>query len=848
MAKAKKTESKKQQSGFLATFDFDNFLPQKYHTLAVILVIFILFLIFLSPLYFGNKTFQSGDILATKSMSTYLEKDREGFSLWNPYIFLGMPAYSIGTEPTWFNLIYTIFTAIRNVFTSFFSVEYSMWSFYLIILGITSFFFMRYLTSNNLVSLFTAIATSFSTGLIVFLFIGHVTKLTSIAFYPLLFLMLFRLREKITLIDILILIITLQLLIQGFHVQIIFYTLFAVAVYFIYYAINALIKKENDELKKLLKSAGVFVFAIIIAALIQIDNFTQIYEYTPYSTRGGKSLVEESTGKAEQSESDYYDYHTNWSFSPGEVLTFVIPSYYGFGHLTYKGPLSNNQEVEVNTYFGQMPFVDVAMYMGVIVFFLALFAIITRWKERLVQYLAILSGLALLISFGKNFPLLFDILFYGLPYFDKFRVPSMMLVIVQLTFPVLAGLGLMKIIDMRNHPDVKAMKLLKYSAYAFSFVLIFFILGNSVINGWFVERVKDYAASISASNQQIAQQFNVLSEFIAGVFVRDGMFAFGFLTITFWFAIFTIQQKFSKDAFVFVIIVLTIFDLWRIDSRGAKYIDNPNIEGAFNPPDYVTAIRNKNDSEPFRILNLKRDGSLGSFNNNGNYHAYFLLEDFYGYSGVKPRAYQDLIDIIGPVNQTLWNMANVKYLIVDANMPIPGMNPIMANDKTIAFENPNVLPRFYFVDSVAEKPAINVLNEIKNNLFNPKEVAFLQEPVPQIDKPDSSVYVKVSKYTDEHITLEVNASGNNFLFIGNTYHPKGWKAEIDENFLQIHRTNHAFMGVVVPQGKHIIELRFAPDSFFISKYISLILSSLVVFGLIGLVVVQQLKRKKAGQD
>jgi hypothetical protein len=31
--------------------------------------------------------------------------------------------------------------------------------------------------------------------------------------------------------------------------------------------------------------------------------------------------------------------------------------------------LSQNQPVEVNTYFGQMPFVDVAMYIGVIIFF-----------------------------------------------------------------------------------------------------------------------------------------------------------------------------------------------------------------------------------------------------------------------------------------------------------------------------------------------------------------------------------------------------------------------------------------------------------------------------------------------
>ena len=148
-------------------------------------------------------------------------------------------------------------------------------------------------------------------------------------------------------------------------------------------------------------------------------------------------------------------------------MTFIIPSYFGFGNSTYKGPLTNGQEVEVNTYFGQMPFVDVAMYMGVLIFFLGLFAIITMWKEPFVQFLTILTAIALLISFGKNFPILFDLLFYHLPSFDKFRVPSMILVIVQLNFPILAGLGVMKIIQIKEEKDLKLTRAIKNIAFVF---------------------------------------------------------------------------------------------------------------------------------------------------------------------------------------------------------------------------------------------------------------------------------------------------------------------------------------------------------------------------------------------
>ncbi len=101
----------------------------------------------------------------------------------------------------------------------------------------------------------------------------------------------------------------------------------------------------------------------------------------------------------------------------------------------------------------------------------------------------------------------------------------------------------------------------------------------------------------------------------------------------------------------------------------------------FKKPDYVKVIEEQNDKEPFRILNLKQDGTPGSFNQNSNFNAYFLLEDFYGYSGIKPRAYQDIIDVVGPVNATLWRMLNVKYIITEKQVQFPGLAPIYTGKK-----------------------------------------------------------------------------------------------------------------------------------------------------------------------
>ena len=228
---------------------------------------------------------------------------------------------------------------------------------------------MKYLTKNTLVSLFVSIATSFSTGLIVFLYIGHVTKLTAICMYPLIFLILLKFKDKIRLLDFLILIVALTAFCSRFSRTNNFLYFLCCRHFYIYYVTRSFVKKESELRNKTIKSAVAFIAAVIIALLIQMDNITQIYEYTPYSTRGTESIVDKASGKQQENTSNYYEYHTSWSFSPGEVLTFLVPSYYGFGNSTYKGELTKNQPVEVNTYFGQMPFVDVAVgYMGIIVF------------------------------------------------------------------------------------------------------------------------------------------------------------------------------------------------------------------------------------------------------------------------------------------------------------------------------------------------------------------------------------------------------------------------------------------------------------------------------------------------
>ena len=369
--KNRKKDKRKTSKDF---FSIDKYLDPKYQTIAAIALIILVFIIYFAPMYFGGKTFQSGDIIAVKSFVPYLEEEGEGYSLWNPYVFCGVPSFSTLVDFPWFNFIPGATLLIRKAFIAIFSVEYSQWSLYVILLAINMFFLIKYLTKNILISLFGALASSLSTGIIFYLFVGHVTKLISLSFFPLLLLMVIKYEQEKSLLRFILMTVVILFTLQGFHVQIIYYTFSAFALYFIFNFIYDIVEKKNDSIRQNLNLVGSFALAAIIALLIQSAHLTQLYEYSPYSTRGSKSILDlQSKAKLEKSDMDFYQYATNWSFSPGEMMTFIVPSYYGYGNVTYKGPLTQNAEVEVNTYFGQMPFVDVPMYMGVVIFLLALF-------------------------------------------------------------------------------------------------------------------------------------------------------------------------------------------------------------------------------------------------------------------------------------------------------------------------------------------------------------------------------------------------------------------------------------------------------------------------------------------
>ncbi len=818
----KKTMKSVKKENFLTKFDLNNYIPEKYQDIVLLAIPFILLFTFFGEVFFGSKTFVSGDITTSMAMKNYLAYAKEVGTqpLWDPYIFMGMPAYITAINFRAFDLIHHALHILESFLINVTNETAAYPTLHFYLLALTTYLFLRYKKVDRLIALFSSVGVAFSTGMIIFIAIGHNTKMLTLSMIPLVFLLLDKFQKRIKLFDFVLLaaIIHLQLVLA--HVQEIFYSFFSVLIYFIYFFVRHLLKKESKSAFNLLKVGLIFLFASILAAGMSIDQYWAIYEYNPTSIRGTPSILEQvNPAKKSTTGGLDYDYATSWSFSPGEMLTWIMPSFYGYGNSIYQGELSQNQPVEVNTYWGQMPFVDVPQYMGILIFVFGLLGMYYNRRNPFVQFMIILVIISVLISFGRTFPIVYDLMFYYFPFFNKFRVPSMILNLVQISFPILAGFGLYSIIKYKTSAERINIQLINYFLYFFAALFLIFIVFNSAIKDWYLGLLK--------SSQKVHPQ---LYDYTFNMFYEDSLIVFAIAITGLSLTLAYLKNKLNGQILILLLILISLFDLFRISSRGMRKYDENELMKNFETPEWVKVI--KKDTTIYRILNLKNDGSLGALNHHSNYHVTFLLQDFYGYSGAKPRAYQDLIDVIGLTNPTLWRMFNVKYIITEKPIMSQDFELIYSDESTAVHINKRALPRAYFVNRFEKIPTLNFLYKIKNNEIDPADVVQFspdtQLEFSKVDSPDSTAYIKLTNYVFENIEMEVNASGYNLLFIGDTYYDVGWRALIDGKETKIYRANHNGRAILVPPGKHKIELKYEPKSYYLGKNISLGLTALTM--------------------
>lgn len=842
MAKTKKSTSKTQsltstrgKDSPLAGYKEKQSDLIKYQNYIYCALIILLVIIFFREGIFGGKIFASADNLSPMSFKTYLdEAQRDGiFPLWVPYVFGGMPALAamltgLPSAHNFFSYIFdNILKGIAGDSAFFLTLPYY------IFFGISLYAYTRYKFKNNTIAFFCGMAGVIATPIIQLIITGHHTKMMTFAFVPLILLIIdwlidtgFKNKFKV-LFNFALLAIIVYIQLHFHHIQMLFYSYLMIGIYFLYIVIYKLLSKE--QVKPIIVALSVFIASTIFALAMDADIIMSIKEYNKYSIRGAAGITAQ-TENAGVSQPLDYNYATNWSFSPGEVLTFFIPYYYGFGGVEIEGQRQN-------IYWGQMPFTDSPVYFGVIVLLLAIVGIIFNFRRNAsVQAFTFIIFIFLFLSFGRNWPILYDMFYNYVPFFSSFRAPVMIHYYMDLIFVILAGFGIKSIVQAAKDNVMKA-KMKKWSFVFWGIAGLMFIISiigfessykNSVLNGPKAIEAKQQGAS----PQQINQYFTQVASLAYDNVVSDMRLHAFLISIAVALMYFYTQGKMKMSYFYTGIIIIAVFDLWNISAKTLHWDANTEKDQLFARSDYVDIVLKKDpDTYQYRIADMNR-GQLAT----SNFLAYYKFHQFNGYHGAKIRIYQDAIDVIGGMNQNLLGLANVKYIFSDqpiSETPETSNFILVFEGKKLVYENTKYMPRAFFVDEYKVENGLQILNSIKDVPFDARKIAYLEQNINQkIDKPDSAAYAKLIAANIHNLEYDVNATGNNLLVFSEIYYPAGWKAYIDGQETPIYKTDYLFRSIVVPPGKHKVEMRFYPETYYAGKNISLIANIIILLALI----------------
>ncbi len=732
----------------------------------------------------------------SKFINTYIETYGSD-PLWFPHVFSGMPLQASGTSH---HVQYTYEKLINSLIPkALLKIFHGRMMIHLLLGGISMFLLARMLAVSRLAGFVGAVA---------FIVNGHVigtehmNRIACFMHIPLVFLATYRIFNQPRLFYAVLLGGAFGSQLGSYHPQIAHYTGMMIGLYVLYAAVVHI--RDRHHPRQLLVKIGLFGVAMIIAASMAAVLILPMQEYAQYSTRNlsiGASNIN-------------VPFATSWSFPPIEILTFIIPSFAGFGG---------------NTYWGAMPFTDFPNYLGVVIVLLAIVGIVYR-RNRLTTFLAILSFFALLVSFGRHLQPMSYFMLNFVPFFSKFRAPVMILILLQFACALMAAFGVQSLMDLGREEGKRLTRVLMISTgVILSLVFILSLSGSSFES--FMTSIYSDADAAHGGRQAITASENTQSQINAIRFdqLMDDLWMLALLSCgSVGLISLFLNTKISGGLFSAGLAGLVFLDLFLVADRLTDPQYYPGrIDSYYSARQQEPIIQTmQEDSELFRIF------PVDDFST--NQYGYFGLSSIGGYHAAKLGIYEELMTQVGLNSFGVLNMLNTKYLI--SRQPLSGalLSPVIESDQGNLYRNVTALPRAFLVDSLTVITSKNVIFEtMKQPTFNPATVAILEEPIETSIGPVDSSEVVLTNYNPHRMDIMVDTSAPALLVLSEVYYPAGWSATIDGEPAKIHKTNYVLRSVVVPAGHHDISFVFEPASFNLGHILSQVSSFLVLLSLIG---------------
>ena len=783
------------------------------HLLAIIGFVLIS-LIYFYPVLQRKQIFQS-DI----AQYTGMAKEQNDFRAsthsepyWTNSAFGGMPTYQLGAKYP-----HDYIGALDDVLRFLPRPADYLFLYFLGFYGL-----LLVLKIDPLKAFFGAIAFGFSTYLIIILGVGHNAKAHAIAYMPLViagFLLVFR--KKYVWGGLLTLFAT-ALEINANHFQMTYYLLIFLLVlvgYFIYQFI-----KEKD-FKGLGYAFSVLAIAGIFAIGANATNLLATTEYTKFSTRGKSELTFNADGsKVTENSALSRDYITEYSYGIAESFNLVAPRLFGGSNNEALGTDSSMYQFMINqgvpaaqaqdyvkgmpTYWGDQPIVAAPAYIGAVVFFLAFLALFI--DNRKIKYV-FFSGamIALVLSWGKNFPAVTNFFIDYIPMYDKFRAVSSIQVILELCFPVLAVMGLQSFFQLNQDQQKKG--LLQTTIFGVGVMaILFFAKGMFNFSGsgdeYFLKSYGPAFVDALKADRKTMYSADLLRSTFFILLVAGTLWLF-------------VKNKLAQQTTIIVIGLVMIFDLFLVDKKYVSdkdFVSKREVEVPFQATPVDLQILK--DSSNYRVFEI--NGNLSSA------RASFFHKSIGGYHAAKPRRMQQLFDYqIAKNNLETLNFLNVKYLIQTDK-----------DGKEFPIANPEANGNVWFVSQV--KLVHSADEEMKAlDKFDSKNVAVINAKEFEVKKmafaKDSSATITLDSYQPNDLKYTSINVNEGLAVFSEMYYKNGWNAYIDGKKVEYLQADYVLRALPIPAGKHSVEFKFEPQVVQTGSTITLVSSIGILLLLIG---------------
>ena len=603
-------------------------------------------------------------------------------------------------------------------------------------------------------------------------------------------------------------------------------------------------------------SVGVVALSLLLVVGTKASWLEMNQSYLKETMRGGHSELrgdeamrrEGEKAKGEKAGLDF-DYATAWSYGVGETMTFLIPNWEGGASGYNVGEKSQLCETMVKnrvpkrsaeqfcehvpTYRGEKAFTSGPVYMGAIICFLfVLGLLIVPGPYKWALLVATLFSVAL--AWGRNMMWLTELFFNYFPMYNKFRAVESILVVAEITMPLLGILALQQIVDKKVAWEKLKIHLITAGVITGG-ICLFFALFTSVV---------DVTSSYDVQwvNQVPAWLRDAIYDERIAMIKADAWRSFIFIALGFavvyWYAWRgeRLEAKGERQWLLYAALAaLVLVDMIPVNKRffgDDNFVKAKDAEAYFAMQPYEQQILQDKDPN-FRVLNL----TSNTFN---DARTSYRLKSIGGYSAAKLRRYQDLIDEhiskeMNPLMQTIMqtqgfmlpdanegknfpvlNMLNMKYAVVhtQGSRQVPVMNPYaMGNcwfvDEVILVDTPDeecaaLKTLDLHTQAVADKKFAEVLDVTKPEVT----------PLMAFDK-NAIVLTSYQPNCLEYVTM---SEQNKVAVFSEIYYPHDWHLYLVDqdgnNSMEIPlaRVNYTLRAAVIPAGAHKLRMVFEPHA------------------------------------